>query len=82
MLRSTRLAENSSLSIAEDAEVGSIGGGRDCKDEMVERSLLTSKNSNRATGYLTLGNKQASTQLRQTFIETPSLQHFDPKCHI
>ena len=63
MLRTTRLAEHSSLSMPEDAEVGSVGGG-DCEDETVERSPLTSKNSNGATGYLTPGAKRAFTQLR------------------
>ena len=62
MLKTTRLAKNSSLSIAEDAEVGSIGG--DYEDETVERSPLTSKNSNGATGYLTSDAKRAFTQLR------------------
>ena len=52
MLKITRLAENLLLSMAEDAEVGSVGGG-DHKDKMVEKSPLTSKNLNRAIGYLT-----------------------------
>ena len=80
MLRTTRSAKNSSLLMAEDAEVGSIGG--DCKDETVERSPLTSKNSNGATGYLTPDAKRAFTQLRQAFTEAPILRHFDPECHI
>ena len=68
--------------MAENAEVGSIDGASDCEDEMVKRSLLTSKNSNGATGYLTPSAKRAFTQLRQAFIKTPILQHFDPECHI
>ena len=60
MLKTTRSAENLSSSMAEDAEVGNIGGG-DCKDKTVKRSLLTSKNLNGATGYLTLGAKQTFT---------------------
>ena len=67
--------------MAEDAEVGGVGGG-DCEDETVERSPLTSKNSNGATGYLTPDAKRAFTQLRQAFTEAPILRHFDPECHI
>ena len=59
MLRTTRSAKNSSSLIAEDVEVGSTGG--DCKDETVERSPLTSKNSNGAIGYLTPDAKRAFT---------------------
>ena len=47
--------------MAEDAEVDSIGGGGDREDETVERSPLTSKNSNGATGYLTPDAKRAFT---------------------
>ena len=66
--------------MAEDGEVGSIGG--DCEDETVKRSPLTSKNSNRATSYLTPNAKQAFTKLRQAFTKALILRHFDPKCHI
>ena len=68
--------------MAKDAEVDSISSGDDHNDKTVERSLLTSKNSNEATGYLTHGVKQAFTQLRQAFTKAPILQHFDPECHI
>ena len=68
--------------MAENAEVGSIGGGGDCKDETIERSPLTSKNSNRATGYLTLNAKRVFTQLRQAFTKALILRHFDSECHI
>ena len=81
MLITTRSAENSSLSMAEDAEVGGVDGGN-CEDETVERSPLTSKNLNGATGYLTPGAKRAFTQLRQAFIKAPILRHFDLECHI
>ena len=81
MLITTQSVKNSSLSIAEDVEVGSIGGGNH-EDETVERSPLTSKNSNRATGYLTPDTKRAFTQLRQAFTKAPILRHFDPECHI
>ena len=60
MLKTTRLAKNLLLLLAEDAEVGSISGA-DCKDETVERSPLTFKNLNGATGYLTPDAKQAFT---------------------
>ena len=53
--------------MAEDAEVGSVDGGGDYKNETVERSPLISKNSNGATGYLTPNAKRAFTQLRQVF---------------
>ena len=82
MLRKTRLAKNLSSLMAEDAEVGSIGGGGDCEDETVKRSPLTSKNSVGATGYLTPGAKRAFTQLRQAFIKAAIFQHFDPECHL
>ena len=81
ILRITRSAENLSPLVAEDAEVDSISGG-DCKNEMVERSPLTSKNLNGATGYLTPNAKQAFIQLRQAFTKAPILQHFDLECHI
>ena len=45
--------------MAEDAEFSSIGGNR--QNKTVKRLLLTSKNSNGATGYLTLDAKQAFT---------------------
>ena len=66
--------------MAEDAEVGSIGNN--CEDETVKRSPLTSKNPNRATGYLTPVAKQAFTQLRQAFTKASILRYFDPECHI
>ena len=36
--------------MAEDVEIGSIGGGGEYKDEIVEKLLLSSKNWNGATG--------------------------------
>ena len=68
--------------MAEDAEVDSIGGGGDYKNEMVKRSLLTFKNLNGATGYLTPNAKRVFTQLRQAFTKAPILQNFDPEYHI
>ena len=82
MLRTTRLAGNLSSSMAEDVEVGNIGGGGDCKDKTVKRSALTSKNSNGATGYLTPSAKRAFIQLRQAFTKASIFRHFDPECHI
>ena len=52
MLKTIGLAENSLLSMTEDAEVGSVDSGNR-KDETVKKSPLTSKNLNRATRYLT-----------------------------
>ena len=66
----------------EDVEVGSIGDSSYCKDETVERSPITSKNSNGAISYLTSGAKQAFIQLRQAFTKALIFQHFDLKCHI
>ena len=82
MLRTTQSAENLSLSMVEDAEVGRISSSDDCEDKMVKRSLFTSKNLNKTTSYLMPDTKQAFIQLRQVFTKTPILQHFDPECHI
>ena len=81
MLRTTQSAENLSSLMAEDAEVGGVGGGN-CEDKKVKRSSLTFKNSNGAIGYLTPNAKQAFTQLRQAFTKALILRHFDPECHI
>ena len=68
--------------MAEDAEVGSISNGDDFKNEIIGRSPLISTDLNRATYYLISDAKQDFTQLSQTFIKTPILQIFNPKCHI
>ena len=68
--------------MVENAEVGSIGGGGNCENETVERSLLISKNLNRAIGYLTPNAKQAFTQLRQAFTKAPIFQYFDLEWYI
>ena len=68
--------------MADNAEVGSIGSSGDCDDEMVEKSPLTSKNSNGVTDYPTLGVKRAFNQLRQAFNKAPILRYFDPECYI
>ena len=60
MLRTTRLAKNLLFSMAKDAEIGNVGDGN-CENEIVERSPLTSKNLNGATGFLTPNAKQAFT---------------------
>ena len=58
MLKTTRLAKNSSLLLmAENAEIDS--GGDDCKNKMVERS--PSKNLNEAMDYPTPDARQAFT---------------------
>ena len=67
--------------MAEDAEVSNISGNN-CKDETFERLLLTSKKSNRATGYLTPEARLAFTQLRKAFTKALIFQHFNPKYHI
>ena len=58
MLKTTQKAKNLLSLMAEDAEVGNVGSG-DCKNEMVKRSPLTSKNLNGAMGYLTPSAKRA-----------------------
>ena len=67
--------------IVEDAEVCSISGGN-YKDETIEKSPLTSKNSNGATGYLTPKARLAFTQLKKAFTKVPVFWHFNPKCCI
>ena len=69
------------MCIAKDAEVITIDGDNH-EDEMVERSPLTSKNLNRATGYLTPKARLAFTQLRKAFTIAPILQHFNPEYYI
>ena len=59
MLKITWLAKNLSLSIAENTEIDSVGGGGN--DKTVKKSLFTSKNSNGAISYLTPNAKQAFT---------------------
>ena len=81
MLSTIKSAKNLSLSVAENAEFGSIGSG-DHEDETVRRLPLTSKNLNGVTDYLTPDSKQAFTQLRQTFSKALILRHFNPEYHI
>ena len=85
MLQTSSTAKSSknlllSINMAKNNEVGGSDSS-DCEDKMVERSPC-SKNSNRATGYLTPDTGQTFTQLRQASIKAPILQHFDLKCHI
>ena len=70
--RTTQSAKNLSLSMAENSEIDSVGDGN-CEDEIVEKSSLTSKNSNRATGYLTPKARLAFTQLRKAFTKASIL---------
>ena len=81
MLKTTRSAKNLSFLMAENAKIGSLGGG-DCENKTVERSPLTSKNSSRTTGYLILETRLAFTSLRKAFTKATIFQHFDPECHI
>ena len=82
MLQTTRSPKNSLLSIyvVERNRVSTIGGGNDCEDEMVEKSL--SKNLNGVTGYLILEARLAFTKLRKTFTKALIFQHFHPECYI
>ena len=68
--------------MAEDAEVGSIGDGANCENKTIVRSLLTSKNLNGATGYLTPNARLAFVKLKKAFIKIPIFRHFDPECYI
>ena len=68
------------MDVAERDNIGTIGGSSDCKDKMVKRSL--SKNSNRATSYLTPKARLAFTKLRKSFTKAPIFQHFDLEYHI
>ena len=58
MLKTTQLARNLLLLIAEIDEISNVSNDDNYKDETVKKSLLTSKNLNRATGYLTPNAKQ------------------------
>ena len=68
------------MDVAESDEVGSSSGG-DHEDKTVERSLY-SKNSNRATDYLTPNARQAFTKLRQAFTKASILRHFNLEYYI
>ena len=82
MVTITRAAENLSLLMDENAEVGIISGGGDCEDETIKRSLLTSKNSNEIMSYSTPGTKQAFTHFRQAFTKALIFWHFDLEYYI
>ena len=66
--------------MADNIEVGSIGGGDN--DKMVKKALLTFKILNKVTGYLIPNAKQAFTQLKYAFTKAPILQYFDLKYYI
>ena len=66
--------------MAKDAKIGSMGSDGNYKDEIVERSPLTSNNFNRATGYLTPKARLAFTKLRKAFTKALILRHFDLEC--
>ena len=68
------------MDVAKSDEVGIISGGDNCEDKTVKKS--PSKNSNRATVYLTPEARLAFTKLRKAFTKTPIFRHFDLKCHI
>ena len=81
MLKTTSSDKNLSSLIAKDTEVGSVSVS-DCGNETVKKLLLTSKNSNRAIGYLTPKARLAFTQLKKTFTKAPILRHFNSEYHI
>ena len=47
--------------MAEDAKIGNMSGGDKYDNETVKKSPLTSKNLNKAIGYLTLSPKWSFT---------------------
>ena len=67
MLQITRLSKNLLLSVnvAENDEIGIADNSSDCENETIERSSF--KNSNKATGYLTLNARQVFIKLKQVF---------------
>ena len=61
-----------------------VDGGEVEVDEVGKKvqNLSKSKKTVRSLDFLTLGTKLAFTKLRQAFIKTPILHHFDPERHI
>ena len=66
-----------SIDVINNVEFGSSGS-----DKIIEKSLLLTKRTIRATSYLTSDAKIAFTQLRKTFIKIATFCHFDPKYYI
>ena len=84
MLRTSSITQSTKnlllfVDVAKDGKVGVCGV--DYVDQTIERSLLTSKNLNKA-GRLTSNARIAFIQLRKAFTKAPILQYFDLKCHI
>ena len=84
MLQTIKSSKNLPLliNVAEHNEIGIVGVGGNCEDETVKKLLLTSKNLNRSTDYLTPKAKLAFIQLKKAFTEAWILQHFDLESHI
>ena len=74
MLKTNKSAKNLLLLlIDEDDKVGSNEGN--CKDKIIKRLSSTSKNLDKAIGYLIL-------KARVAFNKAPILWHFDLECYI
>ena len=72
MLRTIQSVKTLLSLMAEDTEVGSVGGS-DCENETIKRSPFISKNSNRTIGYLTFKARLAFTQLKKAFTKAAIL---------
>ena len=65
-----------------------VDGNEVGDDEIVTKVQKSSKSKNLSkskkteSGFLSLGARKAFTKLRQAFIKTPILHHFDLECHI
>ena len=79
MFQITGLSTNlpSLINVAEPNKVGIVGGNSNCKDKTVKRS--SSKNSNKATNYLSFKPRLAFTKLSKAFTKSLILQLFDPE---
>ena len=61
---------------------GEIDGSGVGNDEVVKKDRNSSKSKKSELGFLTSRAKKAFTELRQAFIKTPILHHFDSERHI
>ena len=82
MLQTTKSSKNlpSLIDVAECDEVDIVCDSGDYEDKTVEKS--SSKNSNRAMGFLIPKARLAFNKLRKAFTKAPILQHFNPKYYI
>ena len=51
-------------------------------DEVGTKVQKSSKSKKTESGFFTSGARKAFNELKQAFIKTPILHHFDPECHI